>query len=54
MAFFLFETLTGLRVHPIQYLLVGAALVLFYLILLAFSEHPGFARLPRPASPAAV
>jgi len=43
MAFFLFETLTGLRVHPIQYLLVGAALVLFYLILLAFSEHFGFA-----------
>ncbi|WP_447878206.1 cell envelope integrity protein CreD [Serratia fonticola] len=42
MAFFLFETLTGLRVHPIQYLLVGAALVLFYLILLAFSEHLGF------------
>lgn len=42
MAFFLFETLTGLRVHPIQYLLVGAALVLFYLILLAFSEHFGF------------
>ncbi|CAI1805346.1 cell envelope integrity protein CreD [Serratia quinivorans] len=43
MAFFLFETLTGLRVHPIQYLLVGTALVLFYLILLAFSEHFGFA-----------
>lgn len=42
MSFFLFETLTGLRVHPIQYLLVGAALVLFYLILLAFSEHLGF------------
>lgn len=42
MSFFLFETLTGLRVHPIQYLLVGAALVLFYLILLAFSEHVGF------------
>lgn len=44
MAFFLFETLTGLRVHPIQYLLVGAALVLFYLILLAFSEHFGFGK----------
>ena len=43
MAFFLFESLTGLRVHPIQYLLVGAALALFYLILLAFSEHFGFA-----------
>lgn len=43
MAFFLFETLTGLPVHPIQYLLVGVALVLFYLVLLAFAEHIGFA-----------
>ncbi|CNF79069.1 cell envelope integrity protein CreD [Yersinia frederiksenii] len=41
-SFFLFESLTSLRVHPIQYLLVGAALVLFYLMLLAFSEHLGF------------
>lgn len=43
MSFFLFETLTGMPVHPIQYLLVGFALVLFYLVLLAFSEHIGFA-----------
>ncbi|CQH45297.1 cell envelope integrity protein CreD [Yersinia frederiksenii] len=41
-SFFLFESLTSLRVHPIQYLLVGAALVLFYLMLLAFAEHLGF------------
>lgn len=41
-SFFLLESLTSLRVHPIQYLLVGAALVLFYLMLLAFSEHLGF------------
>lgn len=41
-SFFLFESLTLLRVHPIQYLLVGTALVLFYLMLLAFSEHLGF------------
>ncbi|WP_313287581.1 cell envelope integrity protein CreD [Leclercia sp.] len=42
MAFFVFETLTGLRLHPMQYLLVGLALVLFYLVLLALSEHMGF------------
>ena len=42
MAFFVFETLTGLRLHPMQYLLVGLALVLFYLVLLALSEHVGF------------
>lgn len=42
MGFFLLETLTGLRVHPMQYLLVGLSLVMFYLVLLALSEHIGF------------
>ncbi|HCL5269612.1 TPA: cell envelope integrity protein CreD [Salmonella enterica] len=42
MAFFLFETLTGQRLHPVQYLLVGLSLVMFYLLLLALSEHVGF------------
>ncbi|EBS7633595.1 cell envelope integrity protein CreD [Salmonella enterica] len=42
MAFFLFETLTGQRLHPMQYLLVGLSLVMFYLLLLALSEHIGF------------
>ncbi|ANI29958.1 membrane protein [Yersinia entomophaga] len=42
-SFFLFESLTSLRLHPIQYLLVGIALILFYLMLLALSEHIGFA-----------
>lgn len=41
-AFFLFEVFNRLRVHPIQYLLVGAALVVFYLLLLSLSEHLGF------------
>lgn len=40
--FFLFEMLKRLAVHPIQYSLVGAALALFYLLLLSFSEHIGF------------
>lgn len=42
MSFFLLETLTGLRVHPMQYLLVGLSLIMFYLVLLALSEHIGF------------
>lgn len=37
-AFFLFEALTGLRLHPVHYGLVGAALGLFYLALLALGE----------------
>jgi len=40
--FFLFEVLKRLAVHPIQYALVGAALALFYLLLLSLSEHLGF------------
>ncbi len=40
--FFLFEVLGKLSVHPIQYGLVGAALALFYLLLLSLSEHVGF------------
>jgi inner membrane protein len=42
-AFFLFEVLRGLRVHPVQYLLVGLALSTFYVVLLALSEQIGFA-----------
>lgn len=41
-AFFLFEVLKRLRVHPLQYLLVGAALATFYVVLLALSEQIGF------------
>jgi inner membrane protein involved in colicin E2 resistance len=37
-AFFLFETLTSLRLHVVHYALVGAALCLFYLALLALGE----------------
>jgi inner membrane protein len=40
--FFLFDVLKSLPVHPIQYGLVGAALALFYLLLLSLSEHVGF------------
>jgi inner membrane protein len=42
LAFFLFEVLKALQVHPVHYLLVGAALVVFYLLLLSLSEHIGF------------
>ncbi len=38
----LIEVLAGVRVHPIQYLMLGAALCLFYLLELSLSEHLGF------------
>jgi inner membrane protein len=40
--FLLFELLNGLRIHPMQYLMVGFAMCLFFQLLLAFSEHVGF------------
>ncbi|MCY4128722.1 MAG: cell envelope integrity protein CreD [Gammaproteobacteria bacterium] len=36
------EMITGVKIHVIQYAIVGAALALFYLLLLSFSEHIGF------------
>jgi len=41
-AFFLFEFLRQLRIHPIQYGLVGLAIAVFFLLLLALSEHIAF------------
>jgi inner membrane protein len=43
LAFFMFEIFGDLRLHPFQYLLVGFANCLFYLLLLSLSEHAGFA-----------
>ena len=42
LAYFLFETTTGRRVHPAQYVLVGMAQVIFYMLLLSIAEHTGF------------
>ncbi len=42
LAYFLMETLLGVRVHPAQYLLIGLAQAVFYLLLLAFAEQIGF------------
>jgi inner membrane protein len=41
-AYFLFEVMAGLRLHPLQYLLVGFSNALFYLLLLSLAEHIGF------------
>ncbi len=41
--FFLTEVLRRVSVHPVQYGLVGLALAMFFLLLVAFSEHIGFA-----------
>jgi inner membrane protein len=38
----LIETLSGARIHGVQYLLIGGAQVVFYLLLLSFAEQAGF------------
>lgn len=40
--FFFVEVMQRIRIHPIQYLLVGLALCIFYSLLIALSEHIGF------------
>ncbi|MDR2497134.1 MAG: cell envelope integrity protein CreD [Tannerellaceae bacterium] len=40
--FFFVELLTRKRIHPIQYLLVSAALIIFYTLLLSLSEQIAF------------
>jgi len=41
-AFFLIEIQNSKSLHPVHYALVGFALILFYTLLLSFSEYTGF------------
>ncbi|MBD3244482.1 MAG: cell envelope integrity protein CreD [Candidatus Moranbacteria bacterium] len=40
--FFFMETINKIRIHPLQYVLVGLALVLFFTLLLSISEYISF------------
>jgi len=42
LSYFVFEVTSGKRVHPAQYLLVGIAQIIFYLLLLSIAERLGF------------
>ena len=42
LAIFLCEIWAKTRIHPVQYFLIGAADVLFYLLILSISEHLAF------------
>jgi len=41
-AFFFSEIMTGRRIHTIQYLFIGFAISLFYVLLISISEHSSF------------
>jgi inner membrane protein len=43
MSFFMFEVIAKARIHPFQYAMVGVALAVFFLLLLALSELAPFA-----------
>jgi inner membrane protein len=51
---FLWEIVQGSRLHPIQYLFVGFAMCVFYLLLLSLSEHIGFDRAYLTAATATI
>ena len=40
--FFFVQILNNVRIHPIQYIIVGLALCVFYTLLIALSEHMSF------------
>jgi inner membrane protein len=42
MSLFLVEITQKIRIHPFQYILIGAALIIYYTLLLSFSEHVGY------------
>ncbi len=42
LTYFFFEVLRHFHIHPFQYLLVGLAISVFFLLLLSLSEHIGF------------
>lgn len=54
LAFFMVEVLRNMAVHPIQYALAGAAVALFFLLLVSLSEHLPFALAYLVASGACV
>ncbi len=39
---FMVEIMKKVRIHPFQYILIGAALIMYYSLLLSFSEHLGY------------
>ena len=39
---FMVEIMRKVRIHPFQYILIGAALIIYYSLLLSFSEHIGY------------
>ena len=39
---FLVEIISKIRIHPLQYILIGAALIIYYTLLISLSEYIGY------------
>ena len=48
------EALAGVNLHPVQYALVGSAVAVFFLLLIAISEHATFAQAYTAAAAACI
>lgn len=44
LVFLMIQIASGIYIHPLQYIMIGLALVLFYTLLIAISEHSTFAK----------
>ncbi len=42
LAFFLIQTMSKIKIHPFQYMMIGIALTMFYTLLISISEHSSF------------
>lgn len=42
LSLFLMELIVKVNIHPFQYTLIGAALIVYYILLLSLAEHTGF------------
>ena len=42
LVFFLIQSFSGIQIHPVQYILIGLALCMFYTLLLSITEHTTF------------
>lgn len=42
LVFFLIQSISGIYIHPFQYLMIGLALTMFYTLLISISEHQNF------------
>ncbi len=54
LVFFLIQTISKINIHAFQYLMIGIALLMFYILLISISEHQNFLKAYLVASAAVI